>query len=581
MINSTEYSFWIAINEPDEIELHEQREIVKKLSHQPLFSLICPIYYSSVPDLKAMIDSVVVQTYTNWELVITIPDSIDLETAKKLNQFTSYDQRIKAAYLDKNLEDAARINNTIKLIKGELVGFILPDDQLAPFALFEIVSASIVDPEIDFFYSDEDTISEDGALRTEPFFKPDFNLEYLRGFNYISISFVLKRALGDQVSWLRDGYDDSLFYDLVLRLTETCKKIYHIPMVLYHQRSISYSAENNLNERNDKSNSELKALYQHFQRLDIEAEILPGKTPTTHSVHYAYQGEPLISILIPSRDHWSDLKRCIDSINQKSLYPRYEVILLENGSREPETFQYYELLKSRGQATVLEWKEPFNFSLINNWAAQKAKGEVLLFLNNDVEVITPNWLERMLGFALKTEIGAVGAMLYYPDGTIQHAGLVLGLWGVAGHLYKHLLPENAGDFNQLSVSRYCMGVTGACMMVRKDNFEEVGGFDPDYELAFGDVDFCMKLKAKGYQNLWTPEAELVHHESMTRGREDTAEAKARFRREERYFLEKWKKELEKGDPFYNPNLSITFGDNRLRMVSGAKILDWFRFIRPD
>jgi GT2 family glycosyltransferase len=371
---------------------------------------------------------------------------------------------------------------------------------------------------------------------------------------------VVRKSLGDQVAWFQEGYDGAQDYDLILRVVEKAKSVVHIPKILYHWRAWTASTAGGTETKPYANASGKKALQEHLTRVGLSAQVEDGFYSTFYRARYQLNNNPLISIIIPNQDHALDLEQCVNSIFQKTTYPNFEIILVENGSKEQETFNLYKRLEKDTRIHLIEWDKPFNYSRVNNWAAAQANGEVILFLNNDIQVINRDWLEQMLQFAFRQDVGAVGAKLYYPDESIQHAGVIVGVGGIAGHSHKNYPRKHAGYFGRLVSVQNVSAVTAACMMIRKQVLQEVNGFDENYILAFGDVDLCLSLLQKGYLNVWTPYAELYHHESKTRRYEDTSEKIKRFNKEKEYFKQKWPDFLQKGDPYYNPNLTLDHED---------------------
>jgi O-antigen biosynthesis protein len=454
-------------------------------------------------------------------------------------------------------------NEILATIAGEFAAFIENGDVLAPFALYEVVKQINESPSVDLLFSDEDKISEMNH-RFDPFFKPDYSPDTLRSINYMHHFLVIRKTVGDQIGWFRDGFGDSQYYDLVLRATEHTKNISHISKVLYHSCSVMRKDIDCINQDSDVGN---QALQEHLERSGLQGRVMDGSYPSTYRVSYVWTDSPLVSIIIPNHDNAQYLNRAIHSILKKSTYTNFEILIVENNSRQPETFQLYEQLESLdNRISVLTQNAPFNFSVINNWATGRAKGEVLLFLNNDIEVISPNWLEEMLQHVLRPDVGAVGAKLYYEDGTIQHAGIIIGpSHGIAQHEHLKAPREAAGYFGRLTYIRNVSAVTAACVMLRKEIFDEVNRFDEHYALAYGDVDLCLKIHEKGLFNVWTPFAELYHFESKTRGYDDSPEKRARFKSELDYFLQKWHGTLKKGDPYYNTAFSMKNEDLELNL----------------
>jgi O-antigen biosynthesis protein len=552
------YLDWIYQHEPMPAELENQRTVAAGFQHQPLISIITPVYRPPVQVLAYMLESVGKQSYPNWEHCIVNADPGDKATAQKLAQHARKDPRVKVKTLEKNMGIAENSNEAIKMAQGEWIAFLDHDDQIAPFALYEVVKLINQTPDADAIFSDEDKISSADQRRFSPFFKPDFNLDYLRSLNYMTHFFVLRKSLGDSIGWLNREYDGSQDYDLALKVSEKTKHIFRIPQILYHWKvtegSTAVSSENKLYAV-DAGELALKA---HLGRSEPAGKVTPDIFP--YIVRYEIKGTPKISMVIPNRDNAATLKRLMDSIFNKSTYSNFEILIVENHSQEKETFDYYAEITHKPEVRILQWEKEFNFSLVNNFAVEKALGEVILLLNNDLEVISEDWLERMLEHALRSEIGAVGAKLFYPNNTIQHAGVIVGMFGVAGHSQKLFPGDSAGYYNRLVTVQDYSAVTAACMMLRREVYHEVGGLDPAFKIEFGDVDFCLRILRQGYRNLWTPFAQLYHHESLTRGGYDTDEKRELNLKEVALFKEHWSAFLAHCDPSYNPNLTHTRED---------------------
>ena len=558
---SSLYNWWVLNNEPDQNGLAEQREASRQFQYRPLISIITPVYKTPIKILNAAIQSVIEQTYDNLELCIAngSPEVADLRTA--LDSHARQDPRIKIVHLESNLGIAGNTNAALGLATGDFVGFLDHDDLLAPFALFEVVKVVSENPAVDMIYSDEDKITTDGRMRHTPFFKPAFSPDFLEANNYMPHFLVVRRKIGDELGWIRDGFEGSQDYDLVLRVSEKAREIAHVPQVLYHWRAWSGSTALNEGAKSGSSESGIKALEEHLHRMDIDGTVHIGPWPNTYRVTRSLTATPLVSIIIPNKDHADDLRRCIHSILEKSSYKHFEIIIVENNSQEDATLLLYKELQQYANVRVIQYEnqhknQPFNYSLVNNYGAGHANGDILLLLNNDLSVITPDWLERMLEYILRPEVGIVGAKLYYPDDTVQHGGVIVGLGGVAGHAHYHYPRTEPGYFCRLILPQNLSAVTGACLMIKKDVYEKVNGLDPDYRLAFGDIDLCMKVLNMGYLIVWTPYSELYHDESKTRGIEDTPEKIARFVAEIDRFKQKWSGFLERGDDYYNPNLTL-------------------------
>jgi GT2 family glycosyltransferase len=430
--------------------------------------------------------------------------------------------------------------------------------------LFEIVKAINDRHDADFIYSDEDKISEDGRTRFEPHFKPDWSPDTLRSCNYITHLTVIKKELLDLVGYFREGYEGSQDYDLIVRATEKARQIVHVPKVLYHWRAHELSAAGNPGAKPYAHDVGRKLLTDHLHRLGIEGTVEDGLCPHVYKVTYLVNDDQTISIIIPNKDHAEDLDRCITSITTKSRYRKYEIIIVENESIDGSTHQLYNKLREHSAVKIVDWKKPFNFSAMNNFAAKQASGNVLLFLNNDTAVITPDWIEHMLTHAARKDIGAVGAKLLYPDGKIQHSGVILGIQGTAGHSHKYFDRDAFGYFSMLKTVHNVSAVTGACLMMRRDVFNEVGGFDEELSHSYNDIDLCLRVRQNGYRIVFTPYAELYHYESKSRGRMDTPENETRFKQETELFKKKWHAVLKKGDPYYNINLALDREDYSIR-----------------
>lgn len=555
---SISYDGWIRKNEPSEGDLAAQRQA--RFAYEPKISVIVPTFNTHRKVLVEMLESVKRQTYSNWELCIADGGSHKQDVKKTLVLYASSDKRVRVRFLPENRHIAGNTNEALALATGEFAAFLDHDDTLAPFALHEIVKTLNDNPGADFVYSDEDKISENGRIRFEPHFKPDWSPDTLRSYNYITHLTVIKKVLLDSVGWFREGFDGSQDYDLILRATEKAGRVCHIPRVLYHWRVSRTSAAGNANAKPYAFESARKALTEHLRRVGLDGTVGDGLFSSSYRISYGIKKRPTVSIIIPNRDHADTLRKCVQSIFDKSAYGNYEIIIAENNSTDEKTLRLYEELEKTGRVKVAVWDKPFNYAAINNFMAVRASGEVLLFLNNDTEVISPDWIERMIEFAMRGDVGAVGAKLYYPDDTIQHGGVILGAGGIAGHSHQY-----SPRLSYVCIAQNLSAVTGACLMTRKDVFNEVGGFDEGYAFAFNDVDLCMKIREKGYLVVWTPYVELYHYESKTRGYEDTPEKQQRFETEIDRFRQKWGDSLDRGDPYYNAIFSLKKGDFSLRV----------------
>jgi O-antigen biosynthesis protein len=560
-----DYKKWIRLNEPGENDLKQQCLVSVNFPLQPLISLVTPVYRTSPKVLTQTIESVFAQTYGNWELCIANGDPTDRRVAAVLNNFARRDTRIRVINVEKNLGIAGNTNAAIAEARGEFIAFLDHDDILAPFALFELINALNQFPESDLFYSDEDYITGNGKRRYNPYFKPVLAIDYLRTCNYMPHFLVVRKDVGDQLGWLREGLDGAQDFDLVLRVVEVARWVTHIPQILYHWRALSTSTASAPEAKGYANDAGLRVVQDHLRRVGLNGHVENGPGLTTYHIRYELSRHPLVSIIIPNHNHMCDLKRCITSIEQRSTYKNFEIIIVENNSQEAELLAYYQELQQNDRARVIEYhKLPFNYSEVNNFAVAHARGEILLFLNNDVEVISPDWLERMLEYALRADVGGVGAKLYFPNEIIQHVGVIIGLGGLAGHQYVNYPRSFAGyRYNALLPQNYS-AVTAACLMMRRKVFDEINGFDLAYQLAFGDVDLCLRLRDAGYLIVWTPYAELYHHESLTRGYDDKGQKMQRFLREVEFCQKRWQQVLDAGDPYYNPNLALDRGYYSLR-----------------
>lgn len=555
------YEAWLARHKVDKRTLRRQKH--SAFAQKPLISIVIPLYCTPLPYLKELLESVRRQSYENWQLCLA-DGSPDDKAKEFIEKHYGREKRIVYRKLEENGGISVNTNEAVALAAGEYLMLCDHDDTLEPDALYEIVKA-INDTSADVLYTDEDKVSMDGRHYFDPNFKPDFNLFRLRENNYICHIFVVKKSLTDETELLRSEFDGAQDFDFILRCCEKAQKITHIPKVLYHWRCHMDSTAADPSSKAYAYEAGRKAVREHYQRLGIDAKVEMTERPGWYRSHVKVQGNPLISVIIPNKDHTDDLELCLFSMTRKSTYRNYEILIVENNSEKEETFEYYRKLPDRyPKARVLTWEKEFNYSAINNFAAKEAKGEYLLFLNNDVEILTPDWMEEMLQNCQQENVAAVGAKLYYPDDTIQHAGVVLGLGGIAGHIMCRASKEDPGYFGRMISVQEISAVTAACMMVKKSDFDAVGGLDETFQVAFNDIDLCMKFRAAGKKIIFTPYAELYHYESKSRGLEDTPEKQFRFDKEVKRFQEKWAQQLEMGDPYYSPNLSVTEGDCSLR-----------------
>ncbi|MCP1662280.1 glycosyltransferase involved in cell wall biosynthesis [Methanocalculus sp. AMF5] len=557
------FHLWIMQNEPGENELSEMQREGKCLPYMPKISIVMPVWNTDERWLRNAIDSVRYQIYENWELCIADGGSDKSHIRIILEEYANVDSRIKVTFLSGNKGISDNSNEALSLATGEFIGLLDHDDELTVFALFEIVKTLNLNSNLKYIYSDEDKIDDKGK-RSDPFFKPDWSPDKFLSHNYLCHFSVIDRDVIQKVGGFRKDYDGSQDYDLFLRATELLAEVEigHIPKILYHWRMIPGSAADTLEAKPYAIIAGAKALTDAMRRRQISASVQDGLFFGYYRVKYEIHGNPLISIIIPTKDKVDVLKTCISSILKKTDYNNYEIIIVDNQSNESETQDYYNSIKNDSKVKVINFEEKFNFSAINNYAISMARGEYIVLLNNDTEIINGEWLTAMLEHAQRDEVGAVGAKLLYYNNTIQHAGVILGLTGnpgdkgVAEHSHKHMPDSELGYFLCPHIIGNVSAVTAACMMIKKQVYEEVGGLDEDLVVAFNDVDLCLKIRSKGYTIIYTPYAQLFHYESLSRGYEDTPEKQARFIKEVQYIRKRWGMIIDEGDPYYNPNLSL-------------------------
>jgi len=546
----------------EEIMARQRRE---KFAKRITFSILVPLYNTPSQFLREMIESVQKQTYEKWELCLADgSDAEHAEVEKFCREAARRDRRIKYTKLERNMGISENTNACLKKASGDYVVLFDHDDILHPCALYENMKV-ICEQDADFIYSDENTFHDNPSDAYCPHYKPDYSPDTLRSYNYICHLTVFKRSLLDEAGGgFRKRFDGSQDYDMVLRLTEKARHIAHIPKVLYYWRGHAGSVASDIGAKSYTVKAARAALAEHLERIGLKGTVQDSSILSTYRIQYAIESEPLISIVIPNMDHIDDLKKCIDSIVEKSTWKRWEIIIVENNSKNEETFAYYKSLEGQPEIRIVKWEGKFNFSAICNFGARQARGEYILLLNNDIQVITPDWLEQMLMFAQRSDVGAVGAMLYYPDDTIQHAGVILGIGGVAGHSHKYYARGDYGYSSRLTIAQNLSAVTAACCLIPRHVWEQIQGLDESFEVAFNDVDMCMRIRKAGYLIVWTPYAELYHFESKSRGLEDTPEKQKRFKGEIDHFQQRWHDELRAGDPYYNPNLTIEHEDFSIR-----------------
>lgn len=539
----------------------EAREDLQKnqlsFTQKPLISIIMPVYDPPIVFLEAAIQSVIKQIYPHWELCIADDKSKNPAVHKLLKKYAKLDKRIKIIFRKENGHISAASNSAFSLAAGEYIALLDHDDLIPEHALYWIVHAFNQHPNAALIYSDEDKINETD-IRYDPYFKSDFNYELFLAQNMINHLTVYRKSLIDKIGGFRLGFEGSQDYDLALRAIEhtAWTNIIHIPKILYHWRAIAGSTAVSIDEKGYAVTAASKAIREHFKRTNIDATVEPApQIPNFQRVRFSLpETKPLVSILIPTKDRADLLSKCISSIISKSSYPNYEIIIVDNGSKEQLTFDLFDQIRSQS-IKIIHDNSPFNFSYLNNQAAALSKGSVLCLMNNDIEIITSDWIEEMLSFALRDDIGCVGARLWYPNNTLQHAGVITGVGGVAGHIHCHLPRNNLGYFGRAVLHQSLSVVTAACLMIRKKVFDAAEGLDEAIAVAFNDVDFCLRVKQLGYRNIWTPYAEMYHHESATRGYEDNPKKIKRFNKEIAFMQNRWGEQLLY-DPAYNLNLTL-------------------------
>lgn len=558
----TEYEIWRKKYDVKEDELKVQRKT--SFEYSPKFSIVIPLYDTKPLYLRELIESIQAQTYSKWELCLADGTGEDTPLKEIIDSYVKNDARIKYEILSENKGISENTNAAIRMATGEYLVLADHDDIVPANALFECAKVLNEDATIDVIYSDEDKIDMDGKKYFEPHFKSDFNIDLLCSMNYICHLFVVKKSIIDKVGMLRSEFDGAQDHDFILRCCEVARNIRHIPKILYHWRCHINSTAANPDSKLYAFEAGRKAVEEHYKRIGVPTTVEHAEFYGMFRTKYQWEEKPLISIIIPNKDHIKDLKVIMDSIDQKSTYRNYEFVIVENNSTETETFEFYKEIEDRDNVHVLYYDGTFNYSRINNFGAASAKGEYFLLLNNDTELISPDGLETMLHICMREDVGIVGAKLCYDDDTIQHAGVVLGFGGMAGHAFIGSSRYDVGYANRIACTQDLSAVTAACLMVKREIYEQVGGLTEEFQVAFNDIDFCMKVRALDKLVVYTPYAELYHYESKSRGMEDTPEKVERFNSEVARFIEKWNKELMDGDPYYNPNLTLDKADFSLK-----------------
>ena len=553
--SNKEYKNWVNQYDFEGIDKEWYNELYDKLPYKPLVSVIMPVYKVDPDYLRLAINSVLNQSYQNIELCIADDCSGDVRITQMLEEISSSDSRLKYVIRQKNGNISEASNSALELASGEFIGLMDHDDVLHKNAVLWIAAELNKNPSIDLVYTDEDKIGDDGD-RYDPHFKSDFNYELFLTQNMISHFAVYRASILKEIGGFRLGFEGSQDYDMTLRFLErSSRNIAHVPRVLYHWRAIAGSTALAPSEKTYTESASILALREHVERKGKRADVtIAPELPQYFRVRFCVEGNPKVSIIIPTKDKIDLLDQCISSIKKLSTYDNYEIIVINNGSVEDKSIEYFEKISHNGVVVVND-NEPFNYSRINNLGFSYASGDHICLMNNDIEIISPDWIEEMLSFSQSDEVGCVGARLWYPDDTLQHGGVIIGLGGIAGHSHKYLEKGAVGYFGRAALPQALSAVTAACLMVKASVFREVNGLDEGLSVAFNDVDFCLRVREAGYRNVWTPYAEMYHHESASRGTEDTPEKQIRFNSEIAFMKNRWGDILGK-DPYYSPNLTI-------------------------
>ena len=559
VIEQESYLEWIKNNEPTQDELEAQRN--HKFKYLPLISVIVPMYNTKERYFKELVDSLKSQTYENFELCLA--DGSE-QKSEFIDRIIDNDTRIKYRKLEKNTGISGNSNEALSMATGDYIALLDHDDIIPSFSLYEIVKTINENMDVEFIYTDEDKLLEYKDKRMGPHFKSDFALDTFRSYNYICHFSIFKRELIDRIGGFRSKYDGSQDYDIIFRAIEEANKIVHIPKILYHWRINENSVASGAAAKPYAYVAAKEAIRENIKKHGIKAEVTDSKILGLYRVKYLFDGNPKVSIIIPNKDHKKDLKKCIKSI-LKSTYKNYEIIIVENNSNSKDIFKYYDYLKKNYNVRVVTLNQnEFNYSKLNNFGVRNSNGEYLLFLNNDIKILSEDFLETLIGDASREDIGAVGAKLLYPDNTIQHAGIVLNFTGVAGHVNANLKDYDVGYMGRTMIQQNFNAITGALMMMKKKDFDEVGGFDESFPVAYNDVDICLSLRKLGKLNLYEPYVKACHYESRTRGYDDTDEKKKRLLDDAKKLKEKWKDFFDKGDKYFNINFRDDTPDMRIR-----------------
>jgi len=568
------YGEWYEKTKPTEEELARQRR-EQWGDDSPLFSVVIPVFETPEKFLREMLDSVLKQTYAKLELCVADGSRKGKSREAILKEYAAKDGRVKYRVLGENLGISGNTNAALSLATGNFIVLCDHDDILPEQALFECAKAVREHPGCDCLYSDEDKLDMDGGSLFDPNFKPDFNQDLLTSVNYICHLFVVRRDLVEKAGTFDSAYDGAQDYDFIFRVTEQAREIVHIPKVLYHWRCHMNSTASNPESKLYAFEAGARAIRAHYQRVWPELtvkDIVKGVDYGIYHTTFDLKEEPLVSVVIPNKDHIPDLEKAVRSLSEKGTYRNLEFIVVENNSTEERTWSGYEALKKEfPNLKVVTWEGPFNFSAINNFGVQYASGDYLLFMNNDVELIEPEAVREMLYYGQRPDVGVVGCRLLYEDDTTQHAGVVIGFGGIAGHTFIGVHRLQNSYFHRAVTAQDYSAVTAACMLTKKELFLSVGGFTEELAVAFNDIDYCLKVRETGAKVVYNPYALFYHYESKSRGLEDTPEKVDRFNREVARFMLRWPEILEKGDPYYNPNLTLRKSDFSLRDLTREKI----------
>jgi O-antigen biosynthesis protein len=551
---NTQFKVWLQRHQLKPADIERMRAELSTFTYLPLISIVIPVYNTEEVWLRRAIESVREQVYRNWEICMANDASTKSHIMPILDDYAASDPRVRVKHLSNRIGITGASGEALAMAKGEFVGLLDHDDELTPDALWEVTHRLNRLPDLDLLYSDEDKLTVDGA-RVEPFFKPDWSPDLLLSMNYITHFVVFRRSLLQAIGGFRPGYEGAQDYDLLLRFTERTDRVAHVPKILYHWRMGFTSSASSAGAKPFASESGRRAVEDALKRRGRAASV-EVLGPYRYRARYEIDPSPLVSIIIPTKDQPRLLQQCVASIEEKTSYHPYEIIIIDNNSTEPETLRCLGALSERHR--VLRYPRPFNFAAINNFGVGQATGEYLLFLNDDTQVIGGDWLNALVEHAQRSEIGAVGAKLLYSDNRIQHAGVTVGICGGAGHAFRNLPDNRTAYFGLADLTRNCSAVTAACMMVPRKVFSEVGGFDEELTVVYNDVDLCLRIRKQGYLILYTPFAVLYHFESASRGR-------LRPTREEELFCRRWSGMIRNGDPYYNPSLTLTRDDWSLRL----------------